>query len=142
MMDIPNNDDFKYIIQDTNCVYFGRELTYAEMLDKEEVPFKWKAIVNTHIAKDMNLNQKMTEHILTVSDKEFSYRIFEQLKMTVRVCYKIQKKGFGGRQKEKWIHKACPFKSFCSEYRDKVIKGEMMIEDISISKLALMIISV
>lgn len=141
-MDIQNNDDFKYILQDTNCIYFGKELTYAEMMDKEETPFKWKAIISTHLTKDTDLNQKMAEHILTISDKEFSYRIFEQIKMTVRICYKIQKKGLGGKQKDKWIHKACPFKKFCNEYRDSVIKGEALIEDISISKLALMTISV
>ena len=43
-MGIQNNfdqDDFKYVLQDTNCVYFGRELTYAEMMDREDVPFKF-----------------------------------------------------------------------------------------------------
>ena len=29
-MNTQNNDDFKYVIQDTSCVYFGRELTYTE----------------------------------------------------------------------------------------------------------------
>ena len=26
-----NNDDFKYVIQDTGHVYFGKELTYQEI---------------------------------------------------------------------------------------------------------------
>ncbi len=43
------NDDFKYVIQDTGCVYFGRELTYTEMMAREDVPFKFKAIINGHI---------------------------------------------------------------------------------------------
>jgi len=130
--------DFKYVIQDINCVYFGRELTYAEMMDKEDIPFKFKAVISAHIARDTDLNRKMTAHIMQITDKEFSYRIFEQLKLTVRICYQIQKKGFGGKMKDKWIHKACSFRQFCNEYRSQVMDGAAMIEDISISKLALM----
>jgi len=141
-MEIQENDDFKYIIQDTNCVYFGKELTYAEMMDREDVPFKFKAIISAHIAKNTDLNVKMVEHLLKISENEFSYRIFEQLKMTVRVCYKTQKKGLGGTTREKWVHKACPFRQFVNEYRKEVLSGAMMIEDVSISKLALMMISV
>lgn len=130
------------MIQDTNCVYFGRELTYAEMMDKDDVPFKFKAVISAHIAKDTDLNQKMADHILQISDQEFSYRIFEQLKLTVRVCYKVQKKGFGGKEKDKWVHKACSLKQFCSDYRSQVNSCDMMLEDISISKLALMVLSI
>ena len=141
-MNIQENDDFKYIVQDTNCLYIGKELTYAEMMEREDVPFKLKAIISAYLSKDTDLNTKMTEHILNISSAEFSYRIFEQLKMTVRVCYKTQKRGLGGRIKEKWVHKVYPFGRFCSECRDKVRDGSMMLEDLSISKLALMAISI
>lgn len=111
-MNTQNNDDFKYVIQDTSCVYFGRELTYTEMMDKEDVPFKWKAIISAYIKKDTDLNVKMTDHLLELSPEAFSYRIFEQVKMTVRICYQTQKKGFGKTIKNKWIHKAVPLKNF------------------------------
>ena len=32
-------DDFKYIIQDTNCIYFGKELTYNEMMKRDDLQF-------------------------------------------------------------------------------------------------------
>ncbi len=141
-MEIQNNNDFKYVIQATNCVYFGKELTYAEMMDKDDVPFKFKAVISAHIAKDADINQTMAAHILQISDQEFSYRIFEQLKLTVRVCYKVQKKGFGGKIKDKWIHKTCSLKQFYVDYRGQVSGGDAMIEDFSISKLALMTFSI
>jgi hypothetical protein len=137
-----NKDDFKYVIQDTNCVYFGKELTYSEMMDNEDVPFKFKAVISNYVSKDTDLGVKMTEHILNMGDNKFTRRVYEQLKMTVRVCYKTEKKGLGGKNKEKWVYKACPFKKFEDEYRDKVISGDVMITDISISKLALMVISI
>jgi hypothetical protein len=137
-----NKDDFKYIIQDTNCVYFGKELTYAEMMDNDDVPFKFKAIISVYVSKDTDLNVKMADHILSMGDTEFSKRIFEQLRMMVRVYYKTEKKGFGGKTKVSWVHKACPFNKVKDMYGEGIINGNVMIEDISISKLALMLTNI
>lgn len=136
------NDDFKYVIQDTGSVYFGKELTYTEMMEREDVPFKFKAIISMHIARDTDLNKRMADHILELDTESFTYRIFEQLKLAVRVCYKEEKRSFTGRKKKKWVHKTCPIRQFCAEYKDWVRMREMVIEDISISKLALMIINI
>lgn len=141
-METQHNNDFKYVIQDTNCVFFGKLLTYAEMMDKDDIPFKFKAVISAHLAKDVEMNQTMADHILQISSQEFSYRIFEQLKMTVRICYKVQKKGFGGKIRDKWIHKTCSLKQFCSDYRSRAADGDVMIEEFSISKLALMALSI
>lgn len=136
------NDDFKYVIQDTGSVYFGRELTYTEMMKRDDVPFKMKAIINAHIAKDTDLNQKMSEHLLAIDTDSFTYSIFEQLKLSVRVCYRTEKKSVFGRKKEKWVHKTCTIKEFCIQYGESVKAQKAMIEDISVSKLALMIINI
>lgn len=136
------NDDFKYVLQDTSTVYFGKELSYTEMMARDDVPFKFKAIINGQIAKDTDLDQKMAAHILEIDIQSFTYRIFEQLKLSVRICYKTQTNGLLGKKKEKWVHKTCPIRQFCTEYRDKVRAHEMMIEDLSISKLALMVINI
>lgn len=135
-------DDFKYIIQDMGAIYIGKELTYFEMMERKDVPFKFQAIINTYISKDVDLNVKMSQHILDITKDAFSYRVYEQLKVSVRIYFKIQKKGFGGKIKEKWEHKTCSFNDFCDKYRDGVIAGNIEIEDVSISKLALMAFSV
>ena len=132
-MDTQNKDDFKYVIQDMGSVYFGRELTYSEMMDMDDVPFKFKAVISAHIAKDTSLDTRMTDHILS---------IFEQLKLTVRICYREQKRCMGGRIKERWVHASCQIGQFCGDYRGRVNEGSVMIEDISISKLALMALSI
>ena len=67
-METQHNNDFKYVIQDTGCVYFGRELTYAEMMELDDIPFKFKAVISAHIARDIDLNMKMTDHILQISE--------------------------------------------------------------------------
>lgn len=136
------NDDFKYVLQDAGSVYFGRELTYTEMMKRDDVPFKMKAIINAHVDKETDLEKKMSEHILELDTASFLYSIFEQLKLAVRVCYRTEKKSIFGRKKEVWVHKTCTIKQFCAEYREAVRAHEMLLEDISISKLALMMINI
>lgn len=137
-----DNNDFKYILQDTGHIYFGKELSYQEMMDMEEVPFKFKAIIGSYFSKDTQLSGKMTEHLFKIKQDEFSYRIYEQLKVQVRFFYKEEKRGLFGQKKEKWVHKTCKMKDFLQNYKEMTEKGEATIEDISISKLALMTISI
>lgn len=137
-----NNNDFKYILQDTGHIYFGKELTYKEIFDREDVPFKFKAIINSYFSKDVDMDLKMSDHILTIDSTTFSYRIFEQLKLEIRIFYQDISQSKFGHKKEKWIHKKCSLKQFLDNYVHKVQNGEVMIEDMSISKLALMAISI
>ncbi|MCI7789413.1 MAG: hypothetical protein MR531_01305 [Lachnospiraceae bacterium] len=136
------NNDFKYMIQDVSHIYFGKELSYAEMMELEDVPFKFKAIIGSYISKDIELTNKMIEHLYQIKPEEFSYRIYEQLKLQVRLFYKEESKGLFGKQKDKWVHKTCNMKDFLQNYKEMAKKGEATIEDISISKLALMTISI
>lgn len=137
-----DNNDFKYIMQDTGHIFFGKELTYAEMMDRDDVPFKFQAIIGTYFSKDTELSNRISDHLLKISKEEFSYRIYDQLKLQVRFFYKEEKMGLLGHKKEKWVHKTCKMQEFLQDYKEMIQKGEATIEDISISKLGLMTISI
>lgn len=134
--------DFKYIMQDTGNLYFGKELTYQEIYNNDEVPFKFKAVINTYIQKDTDLGVKMVDHIASITKEDFCYLVYEQLKLQVRVYYGVPKKNLFGTEKTKWIHTTCKWKDFVENYQDKVKNGDVMIEDVSVSKFALMVFSV
>lgn len=136
-----NKDDFKYILQDTGHIYFGKELSYNEMMDLEEVPFKFKAIIGTYIAKDISLEETMQNHLIAIDDKSFSYKIFEQLKLEVKYFYKEESKSVFGKTKESFVHKTVKL-SHLIDLKDKFISGEYIVSEISISKLGLMMISI
>lgn len=137
-----NNSDFKYIIQDTSHVYFGKELTYKELMEHNDVPFKMKAIISTYISKDVPLEKKLVDHLLCMDETGFSYQIFSQLKMEIRIFYKEEKKTLLKKTKEHWVHKTCTFASFVANERQAVLDGRVSIEDVVISKFALMLISI
>ncbi|MCM1184781.1 MAG: hypothetical protein NC337_15545 [Roseburia sp.] len=138
----PQNDDFKYVLQDVSSLYLGRELTYAEMLEREDVPFKLKAIINGYIQKDAGLEKTITEHLLEITPEQFSYKVYEQLKLSVKVCGAAKKRlrVFGGRNK--WAHKSYTIRQFCETCQAAAAAGDVRIEEISVSKLALMVINI
>ena len=52
------------------------------------------------------------------------------------------KSGFFGKKKQRWVHKTCKMPEFLKDYKEMVEKGEATVEDLSISKLALMAIGI
>lgn len=137
-----DNNDFKYLIQDTGHMFFGKELTYAEMMDREDVPFKFQAIIGSYFCKDTELSDRIIDHLCKMTKDEFSYRIYNQLKLNVRIFYKEEKMGLLGQKKDVWVHKSCKLQEFLQNYKEKVMRGEATVEEISISKLGLMTISI
>ena len=137
-----DNNDFKYLVQDAGNIFFGKELTYAEMMDREDVPFKFQAIIGSYFGKDTELSNRIIDHLLKMTKDEFSYRIYDQLKLKVRIFYKEEKMGLFGQKKNIWVHKTCKLQEFLQNYKEMVMREEATVEDISISKLGLMTISI
>lgn len=137
-----DNNDFKYVIQDTGHIFFGKELTYAEMMDRDDVPFKFQAIIGSYFHKDTDLSDRIMDHLMKITKDEFSYRIYDQLKLQVRFFYKEEKVSVFGKKRERWVHKTSKMPEFLQNYKEMLEKAEVTIEDISISKLGLMTISI
>ena len=140
------NNDFKFVLQDSSNIYFGKELSYADIMEHEDVPFKFKAIISNYVKKDLSqevgMDEKLAMHVLNLSEDVFSMKVYEQLKLKVRIFYKEEKKNIFGQTKEKWVHKTCTMHEYRNEYKDKIMRQEVGVEDVSISKLALMVISI
>ena len=140
------NNDFKFILQDSSNLYFGKELSYADIMENEDVPFKFKAIISNYVKKDLpqenGMEEKFAMHLLELAEDAFSIKVYEQLKLKVRIFYKEEKKNVFGQTKEKWIHKTCTLQEYRNQFKEKIMRQEVGVEDVSVSKLALMVISI
>lgn len=94
------NRDFKYFMQDTGSVYLGAKLSYAEILQDEMVNFKYKSIVEHYIFKDTDSETTLESQLYYMTDDQFSYRTYRQLKAKVKISILKEKKGFGGKRKQ------------------------------------------
>lgn len=77
--------DYKHVIQDVTNLYIGAKLTYGEMLDIDEIPFKFKVILSRYILKEMSRETNIENHIFFVKKEDMSYMIYKKLKAKFRL---------------------------------------------------------
>lgn len=84
-----NNNDFKYVLQNTMYVYIGAKYTYEEILKADEVPFKFQTIVGQYVSKDEVLSLTMEEHLKQMKKTDMTFLVWKQLKAKVKTTSKV-----------------------------------------------------
>ena len=136
------NRDYKYFMQDTGSIYLGAKLSYAEILQDEMVNFKYKSIVEHYIFKDTDPETTLESHLYYMTKEQFSYRTYEQLKAKVKVNILEEKKTFFGRKKTGYTTKLIPLAAFADMNLAQKKAKSVVIQELALSKLALMSFSV
>lgn len=85
--------DYKHVVQDVTNLYIGAKLTYGEMLDIDEIPFKFKIILSRYILKEMSRETSIENHIFFMKKEDMSYMIYKKLKAKFRLYVFDDKKG-------------------------------------------------
>jgi len=124
-----NERDFKYVLQDTSSTQLGSRYTYEEMLMSDRVPFKFQSIIQLYILKSADPSMEIGRHILSLQDTDYNYNVYRQLKVKVRFCEPKKNGGYKVKQMR--------FDEF-KKYQDSKWTDEHVIQDITISNLALM----
>lgn len=136
------NRDYKYFMQDTGAIYLGAKLSYAEILQDEMVNFKYKSIVEHYIFKDTDPETTLESHLYYMTKEQFSYRTYEQLRAKVKISILEEKKSFFGKRKTGYTTKLMPLAAFADmNLAQKKAKG-VVVQELALSKLALMSFSV
>lgn len=138
-MEYTNDRDFKYAIQDTSHLYLGARLSFQEILEWEDVPFKMKSIVHKYFMEDAQEDDGFVQLFARLQDKSFAYRVCKQLRMKVKAGkyqVKVNRKGEEERRYKSKIYSLDEYLSLIKEEK------ELIIEEISVSKLALLAFSV
>ena len=136
------NDDFKYFMQDTGSVYLGAKFNYTEILKQELVTFKYKSIVEHYILKDTDPETTLESHFYYMTPDQFSYKTYQQLKTKVKVCMLVQKKGLFGGAKIAYETKVLKLDELVRMNLAQKKQCGMVIQELVLSKLALMAFSV
>ena len=89
-MDMPQNQDFKYVLQDFGNIYIGARYSYEEMLKSEEIPYKWKAIIRHYLLKETSPETTMENHIFFMKEDDFAYETFQELKASFKMSVWIE----------------------------------------------------
>ena len=136
------DNDFKYYMQDVGSLYFGARYSYEELMANEMVSFKFKSIIEHYIAKDTQLDTTLESQFYYMTDDLFSYKTFMQLKAKVKISLLVEKKPLFGAKKTVYQTQVLSLDEFVRMNLAQKKKCGIIIQEIIISKLALMAFSV
>ena len=136
------DNDFKYFMQDIGSLYFGARYNYEELMAHEMVPFKFKSIIEHYITKDTQLDTTLESQFYYMTDDLFSYKTYMQLKAKVKISLLVEKKPLFGSKKTVYRTQVFSLDEFVRMNLAQKKKSGVIIQEIMISKLALMSFSV
>lgn len=136
------DNDYKYFMQDTGSLYFGARYSYQEIMQDVNANFKFKSVIEHYIAKDTDMSTTLESHLYYMTPEQFSYRTYEQLKARVKVSVLEEKKGFFGKTKTGYRTKVVHLNELAGWNLARKKKMGLVIQELIISKLALMTFSV
>ena len=135
-MNVKEYKDYKYVMGDTSGIYIGAKYTYQEMLDSDDVPFKFQTIIEHYLLKDTAPDTSLESHFYYMTPDSFSYRTYLQLKTRVKVCELVEKKSLFGKTTRSYQQKIYSLKDFAAiNLAQKKGRG-IVIQEIMLSKLA------
>ena len=133
-------EDYKYVMLDTAYLYLGAKYNYGEIIENEDVPFKFRAIMEHYILPEMDAETTLESHFYFMDKKEFSYKTYQQLKIKVKVSKLVTKKPFLGVGKPKRMYQSevIPLAKFVEMTKAEKEHDGILIQEIVVNKLALM----
>ena len=92
-------EDYKYMLQDTNCLYIGAKYTYRELMQNPEVNFKLKRVLENCIYKDGDPDTSIESDFYYMTKDSAVYKHYEQLRVKVKINIIEQKKSLFKKNK-------------------------------------------
>lgn len=132
------NKDFKYVVQDVSALYIGAKFTYGEMIEDENVPFKLKTVIQKDILNEIDSEVSLESHFYYMEPVGFIYQLYKQLGVKLKVHEIVEKKKLFGKAKQEYAAKVYSLENFVGLTLEEKKKRGVVISEITISKLALM----
>ncbi len=132
-------EDYKYVMQDTAYLYLGAKYSYGEIVENEEIPFKFRTIAERYLIPEMGTDTTLESDLYYMLSKDFSCRTYMQLKAKVKVSRLVTKKGFFGKKSFKRVYQTVmiPLSEFCEMSKEEKERDGIFVQELVLNKLAL-----
>ena len=131
-------EDYKYSIQDTVRLYVGSRYTFGELLEEEELSFKFRLIMERYVLPHADPGDTLETHLYYLPPTGFLVKLYRQMKAKVKVNVIEEKKGPLGRGKREYVTRQLPIEQLTAMTKEEKEACGMVIQELSVSKLALM----
>ncbi len=131
------SEDYKYSIQEISSLYIGAKYTFRELCSEEEIPFKFRLIVEHYILPKADLEDTLETHLYYLEPDSFLVQIYRQLKARIKVNVIEEKKSLSGRVKKEYTTKSLTIEQLSGMKPEEKEACGMVIQELKVSKLAM-----
>lgn len=124
-------EDYKYNMQDTTRIYVGSRYTFQELLDEEDLLFKFRMVMERYILPEADLEDTLETHLYYLKPESFLVKIYRQMKARVRISVIEEKK-------KRYVTKQLTVEQLVTMPPEEKERQGMVIQELSVSKLTLM----
>lgn len=131
-------EDYKYSLQDTGRIYVGCKYTFAELLNEEDILFKFRLVMEKYVLEKADREDTLETHLYYLEPDSFLVKLYEQMKAQVKVNVIEEKKSIFGGSKRQYVTKQLRVGQLAAMDPAQKEKQGLVIQELSVSKLALM----
>ena len=131
-------EDYKYSMQDTSRLYVGSKYTMGELLEAEDILFKFRMIVERYILPESDLEDTLETHLYYLDKGKFLVQTYKHMKARVKVNIIEEKKTLLGKKKKEYVTKNLTIDELVEMPVEEKERKGLVIQELSVSKLALL----
>ncbi len=131
-------EDYKYCIQDSNCLYVGCKYTLNEIAENEEILFKFRRVCVESLSKGSDGEDTLETLLYYLNPADFRLQVLKQMRAKVRISIIREKKPLFGKPKKEYQTIYMSLQEFVSMPVPEKEKAGVVVQELRISKLALM----
>lgn len=131
-------EDYKYSMQDTGRLYVGSKYTMGELLEAEDILFKFRMIVERYILPESDLEDTLETHLYYLEKGKFLVQTYKHMKARVKVNIIEEKKNLFGKKKKEYVTRNLTIDELVEMPVEEKERKGLVIQELSVSKLALM----
>lgn len=135
-----NSNDFKYVIHDMTNIYVGAKLSYGEMMELDEMPFKLKTIISHYMLREVAADTTIENHIFYITRDSMSYMVYKQMKARFKMS--VFKENGHGKGKPGYVSQEYRIDDILDN--EEIIKkrDQIVVEEMHITKLGMMAVGI
>ena len=131
-------EDYKYSMQDTGRLYVGSKYTMGELLEAEDILFKFRMIVERYILPESDPEDTLETHLYYLEKGKFLVQTYRHMKARVKVNIIEEKRSLFGKRKKEYVTRNLTIDELVQMPPAEKERRGLVIQELSVSKLALM----
>ena len=130
-------EDYKYFMQDVSRIYIGCKYTLGEILDNQEILYKFRKVVADSILQRADREDTLETVLYYLEPDNFSLQVFRQMGGRVRISVLEDKKRLFGKKERVYVTKVIPVDALVRMSKEEKEKAGLFIQELQVSKLGL-----